>query len=89
MKEASQSENDKQTLAQKTKRSCQSIDGFMHVLPKRQVNADKNNRLAKYEIGEQGPASGMGKVLMLVGASGAGKVDLIQDKRSLPGFMFS
>ncbi|CAG0892510.1 unnamed protein product [Darwinula stevensoni] len=65
---------DEQTekLAEKIKRKSKSVDGFIHKLPQKEVMRDEDNRLAKYEIGKQRRSDGgAGKVLMLVGATGA------------------
>ncbi|CAG0882562.1 unnamed protein product [Darwinula stevensoni] len=64
------------SLAHKMKNTCKDIDEFIHELPKKKVMENANNRLAKYEIGD-GAGGGVGKVLMVVGATGAGKSTLI------------
>ena len=58
------------------KDSCKDIDGFIRELPKRKMMEDGKNRLAKYEVGD-GTGGADGKVLMVVGATGAGEVHLI------------
>ncbi|CAG0905138.1 unnamed protein product, partial [Darwinula stevensoni] len=75
-KEATEKHNKVVTLAEKMAQICRSIDGFIHELPRKKIMEDAKNRLAKFETGEKGP-SGPGKVLMLVGATGAGKSTLI------------
>ncbi|CAG0901961.1 unnamed protein product [Darwinula stevensoni] len=69
----------RRTLAQRMMKKCECIDGDTSIrkLPRKEVMKDPQNRLAKYEIGGSKPASGSGKVLMLVGATGAGKSTLI------------
>ncbi|CAG0889139.1 unnamed protein product [Darwinula stevensoni] len=68
-----------ETLAQRMKKTCKNIDGFIYELPKNGIMKDQPNKLAKVEIGDRGPtsAAGSGKVLMLVGGTGAGKSTLI------------
>ncbi|CAG0901469.1 unnamed protein product [Darwinula stevensoni] len=75
--EAPERHNEEMTLAEKMKQKCKSIDGFIHELPQKKIMEDPKNRLAKFEIGERGAKCGPGKVLMLVGATGAGKTTLI------------
>ncbi|CAG0897640.1 unnamed protein product [Darwinula stevensoni] len=65
------------SLAQKMKETSRNIDGFIHQLPMRETLRDDNHRLAKYEIGEEGPTYESGRVLMLIGATGTGKTTLI------------
>ncbi|CAG0885309.1 unnamed protein product [Darwinula stevensoni] len=77
MREATKKYNKVVTLAEKMAQMCRSIDGFIHELPRKKIYEDTKNRLAKFETGEKGPKSGPGKVLMLVGATGAGKSTLI------------
>ncbi|CAG0886462.1 unnamed protein product [Darwinula stevensoni] len=68
---------DQFSLAGKMKRQFEDIDGFIHELPKMKVMEDTKNLLAKYEIGIEEGNSRAGKVIMLVGATGAGKSRLI------------
>ncbi|CAG0887059.1 unnamed protein product [Darwinula stevensoni] len=64
------------TLAQKIKEKCTTNDGFIYKLPLKVALEDENNLLASYEIGDPGAGGGVGKVLMLVGATGSGKTTL-------------
>ncbi|CAG0886037.1 unnamed protein product [Darwinula stevensoni] len=59
------------------KKSCYTKDGYIYQLQARQMKSDLQNRVQKQEIGHTIPGEGVGKVLMLVGATGAGKSTLI------------
>ncbi|CAG0895439.1 unnamed protein product [Darwinula stevensoni] len=64
-------------LAQKMKELCESQDGYIYELQSKKTKGDFQNRVQKQEIGNRRPEDGVGKVLMLVGATGAGKSTLI------------
>ncbi|CAG0901597.1 unnamed protein product [Darwinula stevensoni] len=59
------------------KELCKQKDGYIYELQPKRTNSDIRCQLRKQEIGERGPDDGIGKVLMLVGATGAGKSTLI------------
>ena len=60
---------------QKIFMKCEKVNNLVYQFPFSGKVYDTANRLAKYEVGEWvGPEGGVGKVLMLVGATGAGKM---------------
>ena len=61
------------TLAQKMKKKWH-LFGFLIEVPRRIVTEIQDRRLAKYEIGNRKPGSGPMKVLLMVGATGAGNI---------------
>ncbi|CAG0902705.1 unnamed protein product [Darwinula stevensoni] len=65
------------SLAHKMRNQCKENDGFIYRLPKKIVMEDAEYGVAKYEIGDRGNTEGIGKVLMVVGASRAGKKTFI------------
>ncbi|CAG0887656.1 unnamed protein product [Darwinula stevensoni] len=65
------------TPAQKMRKKCKLIEGNVYMLPMKRIMQDEENHLAKYEVGRRRPENGPGKVLMVVGATGAGKSTLI------------
>ncbi|CAG0884297.1 unnamed protein product [Darwinula stevensoni] len=67
----------KLTLAQRMKENCKIIKKNIHELPTKKLMEDREKRLAKYEIGNERPGSGTGKVILLVGGTGAGRSTLI------------
>ncbi|CAG0896612.1 unnamed protein product [Darwinula stevensoni] len=75
---AVQEEEQELTLAEKMKEKCKKIDGFVWQLRRKKVMEDEKNRLAKYDIGKRRSDGGAGKVLMLVGATGADRIRLTQ-----------
>ncbi|CAG0882771.1 unnamed protein product [Darwinula stevensoni] len=64
-------------LALKVKALCKTRDGYIYELEPKRTDMDFKSLVRKQEIGERGPDDGIGKVLMLVGATGAGKSTLI------------
>ncbi|CAG0886418.1 unnamed protein product [Darwinula stevensoni] len=75
--EPSISETSKElSLAQKMKKKWK-LSGRIIQVPRKKVMEDKKRRLAKFEIGNRTLGSGPTKVLLLVGATGAGKRTLI------------
>ncbi|CAG0885452.1 unnamed protein product [Darwinula stevensoni] len=63
------------SLAQKMKKW--KLSGRIIQVPRKEVMKDKKRRLAKFEIGNRTLGSGPTKVLLVVGAMGAGKSTLI------------
>ncbi|CAG0891895.1 unnamed protein product [Darwinula stevensoni] len=64
-------------LAQKMKEAWESEDGYIYQLRPKRTTGDFQCRVQKQEIGNKRPEDGEGKVLMLVGATGAGKSTLV------------
>ncbi|CAG0896687.1 unnamed protein product [Darwinula stevensoni] len=64
-------------LAEKMKEFCDTKDGYIYELQPMKTKGDFKNRVQKQEIGNRSPEDGVGKVLMLVGTTGAGKSTLI------------
>ena len=58
------------------RKKCEHIKGNIYVLPMKRTMQDEENHLAKYEIGKRRPENGTGKVLMVVGATGAGRYSI-------------
>ena len=62
------------SLTQRIKAMSKKSAGIAYDLPRETVMKDRENRLARYDIGSRSQEKGTDKVIMLLGSTGTGKI---------------